>query len=51
MEKEKNMERFSDRDYEEAFNVFDKDGDKSITVTELGDIMRQLQMNPTNQKL
>ena len=38
-------------DYEDAFRVFDKDGDGTITVTELGDVMRKLAMNPTDAEL
>ena len=39
------------QDYEEAFRVFDKDGDGTITVTEPGDVMRRLNMNPTDAEL
>ena len=38
-------------DYEDAFRVFDKDGDGSITVVELGEVMRKLNMNPTDAEL
>ena len=38
-------------DYEDAFKVFDKDNDGTITVTELGDVMRKLNMNPTDAEL
>ena len=30
------------QEYKEAFNLFDKDGDGSITTSELGDVMRSL---------
>ena len=35
----------------EAFNLFDKNGDGTITVKELGTVMRQLGQNPTNEEL
>ena len=38
-------------DYEDAFRVFDKDDDGSITVVELGEVMRKLNMNPTDAEL
>ena len=38
-------------EYEDAFKVFDKDNDGSITVNELGIVMRRLNMNPTDAEL
>lgn len=35
----------------EAFNVFDKDGDGTITTKELGTVMRSLGQNPTDDEL
>ena len=35
----------------EAFALFDANGDGTITVTELGQAMRQLGQNPTDQEL
>ena len=38
-------------EYREAFALFDKNGDGTITVTELGTVMRSLGNNPTESEL
>ncbi|KAK6171162.1 hypothetical protein SNE40_019410 [Patella caerulea] len=38
-------------DYKEAFSLFDKDGDGTITTDELGTVMRSLGQEPTDQEL
>merc|ERR1712008_622816 len=38
-------------EFKEAFTVFDKDGDGTITVQELGTVMRSLEQNPTQAEL
>ena len=38
-------------EYQKAFRVFDRDGNGSITVKELGRAMRQLGMNPSDHEL
>ena len=38
-------------EFKEAFRVFDKDGDGTITTKELGTVMRSLGQNPTEDEL
>jgi calmodulin len=38
-------------EFKEAFTVFDKDGDGTITVKELETVMRSLEQNPTEAEL
>ena len=38
-------------EFREAFALFDKNGDGTITVTELGTVMRSLGNNPTESEL
>ena len=38
-------------EYREAFRLFDKDGDGSITSKELGTVMRSLGQNPSQDEL
>nr|AAD34256.1 calmodulin mutant SYNCAM54 [synthetic construct] len=38
-------------EFKEAFSLFDKDGDGTITTKELGTVMRSLGQNPTKKKL
>ena len=38
-------------EFEEAFNLFDKDGDGTITTKELGTVMMALGQNPTEAEL
>merc|ERR1711894_66450 len=47
------MEMTTDQiaEFKEAFSLFDKDGDGTITTKELGTVMRSLGQNPTEQEL
>ena len=38
-------------EFKEAFKLFDKDGDGTITIEELGTVMKSLGQNPTEQEL
>lgn len=38
-------------EFKEAFSFFDKDGDGTISVKELGTVMRSLGENPTDDEL
>ncbi|WVQ79106.1 calmodulin [Cryptococcus sp. DSM 104549] len=39
------------KEFKEAFSLFDKDGDGTITTKELGTVMRSLGQNPTQAEL
>ena len=39
------------KEFREAFSLFDKDGDETITTKELGTVMRSLGQNPTESEL
>ena len=38
-------------EFREAFSLFDKDGDGTITTKELGTVMKSLGQNPTDDEL
>jgi calmodulin len=38
-------------EFKQAFHVFDKDGDGTISVKELGIVMRSLGQNPSDEEL
>lgn len=42
---------FLQPEFKEAFSLFDKDGDGTITTKELGTVMRSLGQNPTEAEL
>lgn len=42
---------FLNSEFKEAFSLFDKDGDGTITTKELGTVMRSLGQNPTEAEL
>ena len=45
------LTRLSPNRFKEAFSLFDKDGDGTITTKELGTVMRSLGQNPTEAEL
>ena len=45
------MSSFIHTEFKEAFSLFDKDGDGTITTKELGTVMRSLGQNPTEAEL
>ena len=38
-------------EFKEAFQIFDKDGDGSITTNELGNVMRAFGQNPSEEEI
>uniref|UniRef100_A0A8C6UEL4 Calmodulin n=1 Tax=Neogobius melanostomus TaxID=47308 RepID=A0A8C6UEL4_9GOBI len=46
-----NEEQMYIKSFKEAFSLFDKDGDGTITTKELGTVMRSLGQNPTEAEL
>ena len=47
-------DKFSEKqieEFKEAFSLFDKDGDGSISTKELGIVMRSLGQNPTESEI
>jgi calmodulin len=53
MDKTKNTDLTDEQvaEFKEAFSLFDKDGDGTITTRELGTVMRSLGQNPTEAEL
>lgn len=47
----KHLHLFLQTEFKEAFSLFDKDGDGTITTKELGTVMRSLGQNPTEAEL
>ncbi|KII85394.1 hypothetical protein PLICRDRAFT_31633 [Plicaturopsis crispa FD-325 SS-3] len=45
------LSRAQSEEFKEAFSLFDKDGDGTITTKELGTVMRSLGQNPTEAEL
>jgi len=51
VEKKREMTEEQKNEFKEAFALFDKDGDGSITAIELGEVMRKLGQEPSNEEL